>query len=564
MSIQSASTILLHILSLSAFADMTPIAAVVAAKTDNFLSKILKEGISLANIAIFLYPHRVGIARLKAPGKNPSFSSPIWKQVEDSAQYLREPMLLASLVKELVGEEKGTKVWLNLWPGAYKEVMFSFDPKRKGDLKRLRQSELETVFHGQVKALYTYDQLLDNGKANASGRNRRIIYTLEKATVNLLREAFSAQKLQLQRIAPMDAAAAEAALEYWKPEKKDISVCMLLDEACTSAAFFQGGKLCAQRTLPGGFAAVLDSYMDITGQDLDTCLDMLRSNGVIVPCEKFDMSAIQDDVMRVLNRLCVEVVKTLHNTFGEEAVMDHVLLCGNFARTLGLTDYLKTMLNTHISVAGADTLASSAPRAIALEDEDVEALFPLAATADQGADFLWERRKAASDRRSTILVCGFLGFAMAAIMSVTPYLSRNLQQQLDQARATLEQPEYQQVQALMDEKAALVQQKENLIQAIADLPHGDSRTGEIIETVLKLTGEYGSVSSISMDQGTSSVSMNLVMPDYTAFLLWQEKIGEDPRFSFVSPPSFSGSGMNYAVSTTITVTGFDVAEEGEE
>lgn len=517
----------------------------------------------MANIAIFLYPHRVGIARMKAPGKSPSYSTPIWKEVEDSALYLKEPMLLASLVKELIGEEKGCSLWLNVWPGAYKEVMFSYDPKRKGDLKRLRQSELETVFHGQVKDLYTYDQILDNGKNKAALRSRRIIYTMSKSTVNLLREAFSAQKMKLQGIVPMDAVAAQSALEYWNPDKKSISVCMMLDEACTGASFFQGGKLCAQRTIPGGFAAVLDSYMDITGLSLDSSLDALRSNGVIVPCRDDEMSAIQDDVMRVLNRLCVDVVKTLHNTFGEDAVMDHVLLCGNFARTVGLTDYLSTMLNTDIQTAGTDTLSASAVRSIALEDDDLDMLFPLAATSVQGPDFLWERRKAASDRSSNIVVCGLLGIVMAAIMAIMPYNIRNLEQQLSGIQSTLNQPEYQAVQQLLNEKSSLAQKKNTLTEAIANLPHGVSNTGVIIDTVLSITNEYGRVSSISIDSSNASVSLSLTMPDYTAFLLWQEAIADDPRFSFQAPPSFSGSGMVYSVSARINTSNFNNAAQEE-
>lgn len=518
----------------------------------------------MTSIAVFLYPHRIGVARVNKPGKKPSYSAPMWRQIENMEQLLAEPVLLVSLIKEMVGEEKGgCQVYLNVAPGACKAVMFSYDKKRSSDLKRLRQSELETVFHGEFGSLYTYDLLLDNGKANSAGRSRRVIYTMAKDRVNLLIQTFAAQKMKLMRIAPMDAAAAEAALLFWNPDKKQIAVSLTLDEACTSIAFFQGGVICALRTIPDGFAGVLDTYMEVTGNDLETSLHMLRNNGVIVPTNNLDMPTIQDDVMRLLNRVSLEVVKTLHNTFGDAAVLDQVLICGNFSRTIGLADYLSEMLHTQCTVAGIDTIAEEAVRAVALEDGDFEALLPLAATTNPGADMLWEKRKHRSDLISNIGVCGFLAVAVAGIMAITPYNMHQLETQLEQSRHIMEQPEYVAVQELMDQKVAAGKQKEELLAAIENLPHGATQTAVIIEDLIDLTNDYGRVSNISVDYEAKSIQLTLTMEDYNSFVLWQNYIAEEGRFAFQKPPTFSGSGMVYEVTASMTATDF-AAQEAEE
>jgi len=515
----------------------------------------------MASIAVFLYPHRIGIARVNKPGKKPSFAAPQWFNIEDASKLLAEPVLLVSQVKEIVGEVKGCEVYLNVWPGACKEVMFSYDKKRSKDLKRLRQSELETVFHGDFRELYTFDLLLDKGRPNPAGRSRRIIYTMPKATINLMLEAFSAQKMKLKRIAPMDAAAAESALLHWNPEKKGISVCLTLDEACTSIAFLHGGVLCALRTVPDGFAGVLDTYMEVTGNDLDTCVAMLRNNGVIVPCDKFDMVTIQDDVMRTLNRISVEVVKTLHNTFGDEAVLDQVLLCGSFARTVGLADYLNTMLHTTCVIASTETLEEAAVRDVALEDADFEPLFHLASTTDIGTDMLWEKRQARSDLISNVSVCFILTLVVAGVMAITPYNMKALNAELEKAQTIMDQPEYVAVQGLMDEKTNLTKQKNSLIEAIESLPHGTTDTAGIVKDILSITREFGNVESISVNYDTQTINLTLKVQDYNAFILWQTKIVSEGRFSFKTPPTFNGSGMLFTVESVMTATDFAEAEE---
>lgn len=81
----------------------------------------------MASLAVFLYPQQVGIARLKSPGAAPGFSTPQWRVTDNVQQLLDEPVLLASLIREMAGDEEPYDVYLNVWPGAYSTVMFSHD-----------------------------------------------------------------------------------------------------------------------------------------------------------------------------------------------------------------------------------------------------------------------------------------------------------------------------------------------------------------------------------------------------------------------------------------------------
>lgn len=262
----------------------------------------------MASLAIFLCPERVGIARVNAPGNKPSYNSPIWQDVEDMQQLLSEPAMLAAMVREKAGDENKYDLYISLYPGIYSEIVFSHDKRKKNELERLRQSELETVFHGEYASLYTYDLLLDKGKPSFNGKSRRIIFTVSKQWVNLLKEAFAAQKMKLVRLAPVDAVAAESALRYWAVADKGISLAMTLDEVCTSIAFMRGGNIMAMRTLPGGFGAVLNVYREVTGMTSEECRAMILTNGVHVAPDELTYTTIQDEVLRTVNRLATDVV----------------------------------------------------------------------------------------------------------------------------------------------------------------------------------------------------------------------------------------------------------------
>lgn len=517
----------------------------------------------MASLAVFLCPEQVGIARVKAPGFNPSFSSPQWRILDNVQQLLDEPVMLASLIREMIGDEEKYDVYLNVWPGVYNAVMFSHDKKGKADVSRLRQSELETVFRGEYNKLYTHDLMLNQGKPFADDKIRRVIFAFPKERVHLLNESFAAQKMNLQRIAPMDVAVAEAALQFWAPKDQSISVCMMLDESCTSVSFMRGGVIHALRTLPNGFNTVLADYMHVTSQDHDTSLNMLRENGVHVSDEKLTSPSIQDDIIRTLNRLVGETVKTLHNTFGNDAVIDQVLLCGNFVPTVGLVDYLNTMLDTQCIVAGADTLNSNARSAIVLDEADLVQMFPLAATTAKGADLMSELKKNHSDKVRSVVICSAMAAAFLLLVIITPLQKGLLQRQKNSAEEKLNQPEYAAVQELYNTRDELNRQKNNLSSAIEALPHGVTNTGDIISTLTELTAKYGTLLSISTDYSAGTIQLSFSTFNYDSFVYWQKAVVENDRFTFTEPPAFSGNGLLYTVNASLTAVDFEDTTEAD-
>lgn len=518
----------------------------------------------MAKLAVFLFPEKVGIARVKTPGAKPSYSSVQWRITDNVPQLLSEPLLLAGLIREMVGDEEKYDIYLNVWPGAYNAVMFSYDKKGRSDVNRLRQSELETVFHGELHKMYTMDLPLCKGKAGLDGKCRRIIFTIQKECVHLLKASLKEQKMTLKRIAPMDVTAAESILKFWNPKDEEIHVAMVLDEGCTSICFIKDGMLHAIRTIPNGFGSVLSTYEHVTGLDHDTCLDMIRTNGVNVADEGFDMPAIQDDVMRMLNRITGETVKTLHNTFGDEAVIGKILLCGNFVSTVGLVEYLNTMLNIECIVAGAETISAEAKNAIVLEEKDLEDLFILAATTAKGSDLMYEMKKAKSDKITGVAVCAAATVLAAGMMSLTPIQMAKLQQERDVLAHLLDQPEYATVSQLLDERNAANRHKAALEEAIANLPHGESNTAGIIKDLHKVTSEYGNVLSINSEYGSKSITLTMITSTYDSFIYWQKEITESGRFSFVTPPEFSGTGLVFSVKAVLTATDFEAADVSAE
>lgn len=514
----------------------------------------------MASLAIFLCPERVGIARVNAPGNKPSYNSPIWQDVEDMQQLLSEPAMLAAMVREKVGDEDKYDLYISLYPGIYSEIVFSHDKRKKKELERLRQSELETVFHGEYASLYTYDLLLDKGKPSFNGKSRRIIFTVSKQWVNLLKEAFAAQKMKLVRLAPVDAVAAESALRYWAPSDKGISLAMTLDEVCTSIAFMRGGNIMAMRTLPGGFGAVLNVYREVTGMTAEECRAMILTNGVHVAPDEPTYTTIQDEVLRNVNRLATEVVKMLHNTFGDEARLDNVLLCGNFARTSGLKEYFDTVLEADCTIVGVDTVSAATQQAICLNSGDLELMFPLAATASEGTDLFYEVKKAQKEKKQNITLCSVLVVVSIALMAVTPVRMLLLEKQQTALQKQMAQPEYAAVQELYDQKSALERQKNQLLADIEKLPYGETDVAGLLGDLLTMTAEYGTVRSISCDYGSQVISMEFSTLNYDSFVYWQKEISEGNRFSFLAPPSFAGNGLLYTVDASLTAIDFTQGE----
>ena len=511
----------------------------------------------MASLAIFLCPDRVGVVRLNAPGGKPSYATPIWNQVEDMDALLSEPALLAGMIREAVGDESAYDVYLNLYPGTYSEIVFSHDKRKPKELERLRQSELETVFHGEYSSLYTYDLLLDKGKPSFNGKSRRLIFTISRRWVDLVVEAFTAQKLKLVRLAPMDAAAAESALRYWAPKNDSVSLVMTLDEACTSIAFLKGGNVMAMRTTPNGFGAILELYQDVTGFSAEDCRSMILANGVYVSPDDTSYMTIQDEVLRTANRLATDVAKTLLNTFGNDARLGQVLLCGNFARTNGLKEYFDTALETDCAIAGTDTIDAAAQQAICLNSADLELLFPLAATAAEGADLLEQVKKARKERKQNVTLCVVISVLCVGIMAAMPVMRLLLNLEQKQLRETINSPEYAEVHELYQEKTDLQKYKNQLTAAVEKLPHGESNAAGMAKTLLELTGEYGTVRSVSVDYRTGSIQLEFTTQNYDSFVYWQNAITGSEQFSFLQPPTFSGNGLTFTVKAVMTATDFD-------
>lgn len=518
----------------------------------------------MSSIAVFLYPDRIGMARIKSAGYKPSFSSLTWKDVEDVNQLLTEPLMLATTIREMVGDAKSCNVYLTLWSGAYNSIMFSHTKKNRGDMNRLRQSELETVFHGEFDNLHTYDLVLDKGHPNAEAKIRRSIYVMPGDRVNLMVQTFKAQKLNLCRIAPVDAAAAEAALHFWAPKKESISACLVLDDACTSVIFLKNGCIQSVRTMPDGLRSVVKTYAHLSGLSTELSRLLLNDRGLDVSDESNAIPLLQDDLLRMVSKLAAEVVKNVHSVFGAEAVLDNVLLCGEFAKAKGVKEKLDDMLQIDCAIADTATLSSAVSSAIALDDKDLLPLFHLAASTARGADLMDMYKKAKSDKQNALLLCGVLGIALIGFMSLLPMQKKTLEQEKVAAAALLEQPEYVAVRELYDSKTDLVRQKNTLLSAIESLPHGGSNTAGILRDLQTTTADYGTLLGISVDYNGKTINLTFTTLNYDSFVLWQKAVLADARFTFVTPPTFEGNGLIYTVNAVLTSTDFETALVTEE
>ena len=261
--------------------------------------------------------------------------------------------------------------------------------------------------------------------------------------------------------------------------------------------------------------------------------------------------------------LAGEVVKMLHTTFGETAVLDKVLLCGNFVDTVDLVPYMSTMLGTECIAADAATLKPGASAAIALNVDDLSRLFPFAATTCTGVDLMKDLKTEIGDRNKTIVLCSAVTVILGGLMVLTPLEKKQLEAQRDAAAAIIEQPAYVAVKDIINQRKGVLQNKQDLIEAIENLPHSESNAAGLISDILTITSGYGSVASITVDYNAETISMKVNIDNYESFVYCQQEITKDGRFNFVQPPSFSGNGFTYAVGATLSATDFTVSMDQE-
>jgi len=268
------------------------------------------------------------------------------------------------------------------------------------------------------------------------------------------------------------------------------------------------------------------------------------------------------------NRVAVETIRTLHTLFGDEAVMEQVLLCGNFARTVGLAEHMNTMLQGECVLAGKDTLPGHA--AFTQVEDELEMIFPVAMVGARGADLMAQYKAEQSAKQQSVALCVGLGVVLVGLMVATPMLKRGVESARDAAAARLQQPEYVAVKALYDEADALGRKKDALAAAIEALPHGASNMAGIVSDVKTLTEAYGTLADLAVDYNASTISINFTTLNYDSFVLWQKAVTESGRFTFMKPPTFEGNGMIYTAEAVLTATDFEDAtltgdaETGEE
>ncbi|MDD6031877.1 MAG: hypothetical protein PUC47_00095 [Oscillospiraceae bacterium] len=518
----------------------------------------------MKTISVIVYPDRVCIASTKAAGKKPRFAQPQWVPVENGKLLVQEPVRLAALIREQVGEKEKYQVCLVLWPEAYSTVMFSNGKISKRDLKRQRLSELETVFHGDAESVYATDFLLDGGKYTFEGKARRNIYAMQRHDADLMRAAFKAQKLKVASIAPMDAVFAESAMNFCKLNKNEITAVLMLDDACTQLALIHKGRIQMIRPIPLGGSAVLAAYRaDMPEKTNDELRQLIREQSMSDDDKLFaKYPVLRDKMLALANRIANEILKNVRNIYGDEKDVSKLLICGNFAETKGLTEHFTNKMNMPC-VALKDVLAPNAAANICLREEDLDLYFPFAASAAPENDLLGEWRQMVKDRRRGIAASVVLVLVAAGVACVQPYLMKQLKAERDAAAAVIEQPEYVAVRELMDERSAINRQKAALEEAIANLPHGATNTAGIIKDLYELSAKFGTVSSMSVDYSGKVVQMDFSTDSYDTFIKWQQAVTEGDRFAFVTPPTFSGDTGRYSISAVISADDFEEPKEEE-
>lgn len=504
----------------------------------------------MTGLFVLLYPGRIGLAPFDGSRAPVSLQ---WRWTTETPHLMDEPALLANLIREMAGDDRPYALYIVLHPGLFRQIMFSHSSKNKRDMLRLRRSELETVLRQKEEALYTYDLIFHAPEGSFTSKERRLIYALSREWVTLMTNAFSAQKLKLCRLIPLDALAAECALRNWAPADRSISLCLTLDEGCVSAALLQDGHIVAMRTDPSGFSTALKLCAAEATAEQDACLQTIRRNGIVEAADTPEYADAADAVLRIIRQLAADAVKMLHAVFGSDARLDHVLLCGNLSRAAGVKSYFDTVLEANCDLADTATHCEHPESDAFTQNSDH---FLLDAAADVKTDLLDEIRRERKGRRGSAAICTLLAAVCLTWMAAIPTATFLLQREHQQLEALLSEPEYALTVQLCAQRDALLQEKTALEAAVAALPQSQADTAAIIGELLQLSRPYGTVKSVRIDCASGVITTDFTAVDYDSLITWQRTLSNSSHFQFLELPGFTTSGASYTVSAKLMAAEF--------
>ena len=492
---------------------------------------------------LLLYPGRIGL--LPLDGSETS-GFPRWRWTGDLPNLMDEPALLANLAREMTGDSKACDFSIGLHPSLCRQIMFSHTARNRRELQRLRRAELETVLRRTADTLFTYDLILHNPEDIPAAKERRLIYTLPREWVTLLREAFSAQGMKLRRIVPLDILCAESAVRSWAPADRNISLCLTLDEACVSTALVQDGHIVAMRTDPAGVAAARKSYGDEASNDWGAFLESVHRNGIEHEVDTPGYAAVADALMRVLGQLAADSVKMLHAVFGTEAKIDQVLLCGSLASAAGIKTYFDTIFEEDCRLICTQTMETVLT----------------AAAANTQVDLLQQIRRERKARRSAAAVCALLCAVCVACIAAIPVQTVLLRREQRELEVLLSTAEYGRAAQLYTQREELLRQKAAWEAAVAALPHSRTDTAGIVSDLMERCAPFGTVNAVRVECTTAVITLDFTAASYDDLIDWQRMIADSSRFQLLEMPTFSTGGTSYAISAKLTAADFS-AEGGD-
>ncbi len=513
----------------------------------------------MTHIAVMLYPDRIGIARVGAIGKKPSYAPPMWLGDIDVLKLVEEPARLAALIRQEIGDDEVVSVYLRIWPALCNNVLFSHAKHKAKEIDRLRFSELETVFHGRHDEQYVTDYPIDNGRYSFAGKSRHVLFTAQRRTVDSLRQAFEAKKLKLSAIVPMSIAFVESAMRYCEMAEGTTAL-VLFDDACTSIALVRKKSVCLLRTLAPGAQSLLENFCDITGLTAAQCRRIIcapESSELDKLLDKAPM--LKDAIYGTCNRLCTELEKAVKSIDADNPQIDKIIIGGSLVGNEKLAAYIGASLATEcVNVERA--MSEKSASELCIREEDVTAVFTLGAATFTSCDLLSEWRKKQTDKKQQIIMSAALVVIAGVLMAITPYQLSRLKQEKEAAEAILNQPEYLSVLNLLDDRTEANRDKAALVKAIEDLPYNTSKVVSMVEEVTYVTEKYGRLSEMSVSRNNKKISFTFTTESFDTYLEWQAELEKSGRFSFISVPTFASAGSSYVVHAEVTSPDFELKE----
>jgi Tfp pilus assembly PilM family ATPase len=463
----------------------------------------------------------------------------------ENGGYINDTSSLVDFINSCIlkGKLNKYKIFLLLGSNAVMNKEYNHQRTKASHLLSLANLEADAILPANEGEFIVENEWYGH-RLNRDGLETSMIYALDEGFVAELVQGMKANKLKLIGISPISAVHTGIIKKLFSSIKsnefKDKTIVAInMSQHETYISIFHNQELVHQRV---DESIIQDFYKEIS--------DALQIpiHSVEAYCLragfKNDNSIAYKQIADAATTMTTKLKRSLSLVLNAEGLnLDHIILSGTPSAIAGLTELISnSMLETKCAVIGDYSEALSKYIRFNGELKDRSDLFQsivllggIGRKSKKGLNFLSMGIKRKRNKRRVYGICALITLLVILVIAILPasYLltARDYKHKLD----IMKNPEYSEIQNLLQEKLKLESELSKLEEERARLPYGDSNLYKHLDVLgSKLSAEI-EISSINYDHNTKTFVINANTGNLDEFLKLKNSIIEEEIYRISLP-----------------------------